>query len=132
MLDNTFLRAATRAALLLVAAAVVVVALPSAALAHIEIKPDKVEGGDFAVVAFRVPNEREHDSTTRLSVLFPSEHPLGEVQTTAMPGWKVTTTTHRLATPIEMEGAKVTSAVSRVTWSATGGGSAPASTWTSP
>jgi uncharacterized protein YcnI len=115
-------RAATRAALVIVATAAGVVALPLAAQAHVEIKPDKVEGGDFAVVAFRVPNEREHASTTRLRVLLPSDHPIADVQTTPMPGWTVTTRTRTLAKPVEMEGSKVTSVVSQVTWRATGPG----------
>jgi periplasmic copper chaperone A len=115
-------RTAARLACVLAAAGTAVVALPLAAQAHVEVQPGTVAGGDFAVVAFRVPNERDDASTTKVQVILPADRPLGSVQTTAMPGWKVQTATRKLAKPIEMFGAKLDSVVSRVTWTATQGG----------
>jgi uncharacterized protein YcnI len=124
-LNKPVRRTATRLALGLAAAGAAVVALPLAAQAHVEVQPGAVPGGDFAVVALRVPNERDDASTTKLRVILPQDHPLGSVQTTAMPGWKVQTATRKLAKPIEMFGAKVDRVVSQVTWTATQGGVRP-------
>lgn len=123
--NNPVRRTATRFAIALTAAGAAVVALPLAAQAHVEVQPGAVPGGDFAVVAFRVPNERDNASTTKLQVILPQNRPLGSVQTTAMPGWKVQTATRKLAKPIQMFGAKVDRVVSRVTWTATQGGVRP-------
>jgi uncharacterized protein YcnI len=114
-----------RAGLTLAAAGVGVVACPLPAQAHVEIQPDHVEGGDFSVVAFRVPNERDNADTTKLRVILPKDQPLGSVQTTATPGWKVATAARKLDEPIEMSGAKLKSVVSEVTWTATGRGVRP-------
>jgi uncharacterized protein YcnI len=125
ILNKPVRRTATRLAVALTAAGAAVVALPLAAQAHVEVQPGAVPGGDFAVVALRVPNERDDASTTKLRVILPQDHPLGSVQTTAMPGWKVQTATRKLAKPIEMFGAKVDRVVSQVTWTATQGGVRP-------
>ena len=117
--------AATRFGLVLAASAIGVVALPMAAQAHVEVTPERVEGGDFSVVAFRVPNEHDNASTTKFRVILPTNQPLGSVRTTAMPGWKVATATRKLDKPIEMFGAKLSSVVSEVTWTATQGGVRP-------
>ena len=106
------------------AALVLAVALPGVAQAHVTVQGE-AKGGGFSVVAFRVPNERDDASTTRLRVILPRDHPIGSVQTTAVPGWKVTTATRKLDKPIEMFGEKLDTVVSRVTWTATGGGIKP-------
>jgi periplasmic copper chaperone A len=118
-------RTATRLALALSAAGVGVIALPMSAQAHVSIDPGEVAGGGFAVVAFRVPNERDDASTTRVRVILPQDQPLGSVQTTAVPGWRVQTATRKLDEPIEMFGAKLDTVVSQVTWTATAGGVRP-------
>ena len=106
------------------AALVLATALPGVAQAHVTVQGE-AKGGGFSVVAFRVPNERDDASTTRLRVILPKDHPIGSVQTTAVPGWKVTTATRKLDKPIEMFGEKLDTVVSRVTWTATGGGIKP-------
>ena len=118
-------RTTTRIGLVLTAAAVGVVAMPLAAQAHVEVQPEQVAGGDFAVVALRVPNESDTASTTRVRVILPQDRPLASVQTTAVPGWKVSTVHRTLATPLTVEGAKVASVISEVTWTATAGGVRP-------
>ena len=77
------------------------------------------------MIAFHVPNESDTARTTSVKVLLPKNRPIGEVQTTATPGWTVTTKTRTLAQPIEVEGEKLDSVVSQVTWRATGGGIRP-------
>ena len=126
MLHTSSLRR-TSARLVLGASAVVVatVALPGTAQGHVTVQPGSAEGGSFSVVAFRVPNERDDASTTRLRVVLPKDHPIGSVQTTPVPGWSVSTTTRHLSQPIDMFGQKLDTVVSQVTWSATNGGIKP-------
>lgn len=101
------------------------VALPGTAQAHVTVQPGTAEGGGFSVVAFRVPNERDDASTTKLRVVLPADHPIGSVQTTPVPGWSVSTSTRHLSQPIEMFGQKLDTVVSQVTWTATKGGIKP-------
>jgi periplasmic copper chaperone A len=102
-----------------------ILALPGVAQAHVTVQPGTAEGGGFSVVAFRVPNERDDASTTQLRVTLPKDQPIGSVQTTPMPGWKVTTANRQLDKPIEMFGEQLDTVVSEVTWTATGGGIRP-------
>jgi periplasmic copper chaperone A len=102
-----------------------ILALPGIAQAHVTVQPGTVEGGGFSVVAFRVPNERDDASTTRLRVTLPKDQPIGSVQTTPVPGWKVSTATRHLDKPIEMFGEQLDTVVSEVTWTATAGGIRP-------
>ena len=96
-------------------------ALPSIASAHVSIQPGTVEGGEGAVIAVRVPNERDDASTTALKLVLPVETPIGSVRTTEMPGWRATTATRKLAQPIDVFGRKVDTVVSQVTWTSTDG-----------
>jgi uncharacterized protein YcnI len=114
-----------RVGLPLLAAGAAVFASSGAALAHVTVQPGSTEGGGFSVVAFRVPNERDDASTTKLRVILPKDKPIGSVSTTPIPGWKASTKTRHLAKPIEMEGEKVSDVVSQVTWTSTSGGIAP-------
>jgi uncharacterized protein YcnI len=95
------------------------------AMAHVSIQPESVEGGGYAVVSLRVPNERDDAATTRVRLVLPTDKPLGSVQTTPVPGWRVTTEQRRLDEPLEVEGATITTVVSEVTWTAVDGGVRP-------
>ena len=118
-------RTITRALVGTGAVVAVVVAVPGVAQAHVTVQPGSAEGGGFSVVAFRVPNERDDASTTKLQVVLPKDQAIGSVQTTPVPGWTVKTTTRHLAQPVEMFGEQLDTVVSRVTWTATGGGIKP-------
>ncbi len=118
-------RTITRALVGTGAVVAAVVAVPGVAQAHVTVQPGSAEGGGFSVVAFRVPNERDDASTTKLQVVLPKDQAIGSVQTTPVPGWTVKTTTRHLAQPIEMFGEQLDTVVSRVTWTATGGGIKP-------
>ena len=102
-----------------------ILALPGVAQAHVTVQPGTAEGGGFSVVAFRVPNERDDASTTQVRVTLPNDKPIGSVQTTPVPGWKITTATRQLDKPIEMFGEQLDTVVSEVTWTATSGGIRP-------
>jgi periplasmic copper chaperone A len=102
-----------------------ILALPGVAQAHVTVQPGSAEGGGFSVVSFRVPNERDNASTTQLRVILPQDQPIGWVQTTPVPGWKIATKTRQLDQPIEMFGEQLNTVVSEVTWTAIGGGIRP-------
>jgi periplasmic copper chaperone A len=122
---STTSRAVLRLGMATLAAGVAVVGFPAMASAHVTVQPGEVEGGGFSLVSFRVPNERDDANTMKLQVLLPVDQPVGSVQTTPMPGWKITTKIRTLAKPIEVFGSKLSSVVSQVTWTATGHGLQP-------
>ncbi|MCX4725324.1 YcnI family protein [Streptomyces sp. NBC_01306] len=101
-------------------AAASVLALSGTAFAHVTVQPqgDAAKGG-YATIAFKVPNERDNASTTKLEVNFPTDHPLASVMPEPVPGWKVDVTTSKLAKPLTIEGKQIDKAVTKVTW--TGG-----------
>ncbi|MCK8433861.1 YcnI family protein [Streptomyces sp. D2-8] len=108
------------------AAGVTVLALSAPAFAHVSVQPEGTAAkGGYAVVNFKVPNERDDASTTKLEVNFPTDHPLASVMPEPMPGWKVQVTTSELDKPLEMHGKKITEAVTKVTWTANGKGIEP-------
>ncbi|MFI7014287.1 YcnI family protein [Streptomyces sp. NPDC050164] len=108
------------------AAGVTVLALSAPAFAHVTVQPegDAAKGG-YAVVDFKVPNERDDASTTKLEVTFPTDHPLASVMPEPMPGWKIEVTKSELDKPLEMHGEKISKAVTKVTWTADGKGIEP-------
>ncbi|MEV7000410.1 YcnI family protein [Streptomyces sp. NPDC093982] len=103
-----------------------VLALSVPAFAHVSVQPEGTAAkGGYAVVDFKVPNERDDASTTKLEVTFPTDHPLASVMPQAIPGWKAEVTKSKLDKPLEMHGKKITEAVSKVTWTADGEGVKP-------
>jgi uncharacterized protein len=111
--------AATGAAAATAVSAVVVLSSP--AFAHVSVQAEGTAAkGGYAVVDFKVPNERDNASTTELEVNFPTDHPLASVMPEPMPGWKIEVTKSKLAKPLELHGEQITEAVSKVTWTATG------------
>ncbi|MEU0388031.1 YcnI family copper-binding membrane protein [Streptomyces chartreusis] len=108
------------------AAGVTVLALSVPAFAHVTVQPegDAAKGG-YAVIDFKVPNERDNASTTKLEVNFPTDHPLASVMPEPMPGWKIDVTKSKLDKPLEMHGEKISEAVTKVTWTADGKGIEP-------
>ncbi|MEV6962615.1 YcnI family protein [Streptomyces sp. NPDC051207] len=103
-----------------------VLALSGPALAHVSVQPEgEAAKGGYAVVNFKVPNERDNASTTKLEVTFPTDHPLASVMPQAVDGWKIEVTRSKLDKPLELHGRKITEAVSKVTWTADGKGVQP-------
>jgi uncharacterized protein len=107
-------------------AASAVVVLSSPAFAHVSVAPEGTAAkGGYATVNFKVPNERDDASTTKLEVNLPMDHPLASVQPQAIDGWKVEVTESKLDKPIDLHGERIDEAVSKVTWTATGKGIEP-------
>nr|WP_043241702.1 YcnI family protein [Streptomyces violaceusniger] len=87
------------------------------AFAHVSVQPGQAEKGGYSTINFKVPNERDNASTVKLEVTLPADHPLASVMPQPVPGWDVKVTKSKLAKPMEMEGEKITEAVTKVTWS---------------
>ncbi|MEV0162296.1 YcnI family copper-binding membrane protein [Nonomuraea fuscirosea] len=112
-----------RAATVLAATTALTAGLALPALAHVTIQPGTAEAGGFTKVAFRVPNERDDASTTKIEVSFPADHPLAFVSVKPVPGWKVKVTEGKLPAPVKTEYGDLEEAVTKVVWS--GGKIAP-------
>ncbi|GAB2922028.1 YcnI family protein [Nonomuraea fastidiosa] len=106
-----------RAATVLAATAALTTALALPAMAHVSIQPGSAEQGGFTKVAFRVPNERDNASTTKIEVSFPTDHPLAFVSVKPVPGWKVEVTEGELPKPVTTEYGELKEAVTKVVWS---------------
>lgn len=102
-------------------AASTVLLLAGTASAHVSVQPQgEAAKGGYATINFKVPNERDDASTTKLEVNFPTDHPLASVSAQALPGWKIEITKSKLAKPLDVHGKKINEAVSKVTWTADG------------
>ena len=51
----------------------------TSAFAHVTVNPKEAAQGGYAKLAFRVPNERDNASTTKLEVNLPADHPFASV-----------------------------------------------------
>jgi uncharacterized protein YcnI len=100
-------------------AATAVAVLSTPAFAHVSVQPEGAAAkGGYAVVDFKVPNERDTTSTTKLEVAFPTDHPLASAMPEPIDGWTIKVTRSKLAEPLEVHGEKITEAVSKITWTA--------------
>ncbi|MFF3575440.1 YcnI family copper-binding membrane protein [Streptomyces mirabilis] len=107
-------------------AASAVLAVSAPAFAHVSVQPEgEAAKGGYAVVDFKVPNERDDASTNKIEVNFPTDHPLASVMPQPLDGWSVKVTKTKLAKPLTLHGEKISEAVSKVTWTATGKGIEP-------
>jgi uncharacterized protein len=107
-------------------AASAVVVLSSPAFAHVSVQPEGTAAkGGYAVVDFKVPNERDNASTTKLEINFPADHPIASVMPEPMAGWDIKVTKSKLDKPIDNHGEQLTEAVTKVTWTADGKGIEP-------
>ncbi|MEU8302670.1 YcnI family protein [Actinomadura sp. NPDC048955] len=112
-----FLPHARRAGAVASLAALSVIGLAAAASAHVSVNPKTAEQGSYSKVSFRVPNERDDASTTKLVVNLPTDHPLSSVSVRPLPGWTVKVEKSRLPRPVKTEGGELTEAVTKITWS---------------
>jgi len=113
-------RTATRAALATLAAVVsaclVLVAAPG--WAHVEIDPGTATQGEDAALGFRVPNETDSTSTTKVQVFLPQDHPLASVSVKPLAGWHTAVVTRKLDSPLSTDDGEVTESAYRITWTA--------------
>ncbi|MFF7051604.1 YcnI family protein [Streptomyces griseorubiginosus] len=114
---RTTLRRASAATAL---AAVGVLAAAGVASAHVTVHPESyAKGATDGVLTFRVPNEEDTASTTKVQVYLPTDHPVLGVLVSPRDGWSAKVTSTRLKTPVKTDDGTITDAVSEITW--TGG-----------
>ncbi|MDX3746457.1 YcnI family protein [Streptomyces sp. AK08-02] len=90
------------------------------ASAHVTVHPDSyAKGATDGVLTFRVPNEEDTASTTKVQVFLPTDHPVLGVLVSPQDGWTAKVTSTKLKTPIKTDDGTITDAVSEITW--TGG-----------
>ena len=111
-----------RAALASAAALISIPVLAQVAFAHIVVtSPDAVQGGETALVTFRVPNESPTAGTTAVRINLPVDTPVAEVMVQPIPGWTITTTERKLDAPTKVGDFTIDKAPESVTWSAEAG-----------
>jgi uncharacterized protein len=96
---------------------------PALAQAHVTVQPKEAPADSYTQVNVRVPNEDEKASTKSVKVQFPAGIYYTGYQ--AIPGWKITVKTRKLATPVKMEDDNLTTETDEVDFTATGGGIEP-------
>jgi periplasmic copper chaperone A len=100
------------------------------ASAHVTVNPKEATQGGYAKLAFRVPNEKDNASTTKLEVVIPIDRaPIASVSTRPVPGWTATVEKTRLTTPLKVHDSEVTEVVSKITWTAAEGSAVAPSTF---
>ncbi|MFE3181461.1 YcnI family protein [Streptomyces violascens] len=111
-------RSRTRLAVVGSVAAGSVLLLSGTAFAHVTVQPEGAAAkGGYAVVDFKVPNERDNAKTVKVEVNFPADHPLASVMPQPVPGWNVEVTKSKLDKPLTVHGKQINEAVTKVTWS---------------
>ena len=109
-----------RAVAVFIAVLAAIFCLAGAASAHVTVTaPGATAGGGDQEITFRVPVEKDSD-TVKVAVALPTKTPIASVDVKAIPGWTHTQQTVKLATPIKTDDGDITSAVSEITWTATG------------
>ncbi|MCC5474451.1 YcnI family copper-binding membrane protein [Streptomyces barringtoniae] len=94
------------------------------ASAHVTVHPDSyAKGATDGVLTFRVPNEEDTASTTKVQVFLPTDHPVLGVLVHPQDGWTAQVTNTKLKTPVKTDDGTITDAASEITFS--GGKIAP-------
>ncbi len=107
-----------RSALVAATVAGLTLALAAPAAAHVTVSSSNAAAGGYAKVTFRVPNESDTDSTTKVEVNLPADAPVASVSVRPVPGWTAVAVKSKLAKPLEAHGTQITEAVSKITWTA--------------
>ncbi|MFY1633752.1 YcnI family protein [Solwaraspora sp. WMMB335] len=86
--------------------------------AHITVSPEQAIAGDYARLAFQVPNESDSASTTQVELVLPEDAPVASVTLLPVAGWTASVQRQPVDPPMEVHGAQVTEAVARIVWTA--------------
>ncbi|MDX6349586.1 MAG: hypothetical protein QOF84_4376 [Streptomyces sp.] len=106
-----------RAVLVVGAAGTAVLLAAVPAFAHVSVQPGTAAKGSYSTVSFKVPNEDDSASTTKVEVSLPTDHPIASVATQPVAGWTVKVTRSKLTTPLKTDDGTVNEAVTKITWS---------------
>ncbi|WP_330263927.1 YcnI family protein [Streptomyces griseorubiginosus] len=105
-------------------AATAVLTAAGVASAHVTVHPESyAKGATDGALSFRVPDESDTASTTKVQLFLPTDHPLLGVLVSPHDGWTAKVTDTKLKTPVKTDDGTITDAVSEITW--TGGKIAP-------
>ncbi|NUO59615.1 MAG: YcnI family protein [Hamadaea sp.] len=107
-----------RALVTLAVATAAVAVSASAASAHVTVNPSQAVQGGYTKLTFRVPNEKDSASTTKVEVVLPVEQPIGHISVRPVPGWTVATEKTKLPAPVQAGESTITEAVTKITWTA--------------
>ena len=110
---NTVLR---RAGITAATAGIVLAIWAAPAAAHVTVTPREATQGGYTKLTFRVPNEKDNASTTKLEVALPTDAPFASVSVKPAAGWKIVVTKSKLDKPVKAHDEEITEAVSRITW----------------
>jgi uncharacterized protein YcnI len=92
------------------------------ASAHVTVSSQDAAAGGFGKLTFRVPNESDTASTTRIRIQVPTDTPFASLRTQQVPGWTATLTRTPLDPPVtDDDGNKISEAVSVVDFTAADG-----------
>ena len=111
-----------RLALLVVLAVGGLLVLAGPASAHVTVSSTNATPGGYATVVLNVPTESDTASTTKIVVKLPT---VGSVSVQATPGWRFAAKKTKLAKPITTDDGPISTTISQITWTATGGGIKP-------
>src|SRR5262245_11808516 len=111
------MRRSLRAALVVGAvSAIAVLGFAGVASAHVTVNPSEAPQGGFTKIAFRVPDESDSASTTKVDVFLPADQPVASVLVQPVTGWAAKLTTTKLPKPITTDdGDQVTQAITEIT-----------------
>lgn len=98
------------------------VAIAAPATAHVGVSTTDATQGGFGKAVFRVPNESDKATTTKIVVTLPDATPFAFVTVGAKPGWKAKLDTQELAKPTKVGDFTISKAVRTITWTAESGG----------
>ena len=104
---------------------IVLVCVAGAASAHVSVSSTDASRGGFGKAVFRVPNESDTASTTKVVVTLPKDTPFAFVTAQAKPGWTVSLQKEKLDAPTKVGDFTLTEAVRTVSWTSTGDGIQP-------
>jgi periplasmic copper chaperone A len=112
------IRLAQRAAVVAGAAVGTLALFAGSAFAHVTVDPREETQGNYAKLAFRVPNESDTASTVKVKVSFPLKTPLASVRVKPHDGWEAKVARTKLSEPVEAGDFTLEEAVSSITWTA--------------
>jgi uncharacterized protein YcnI len=110
-----------RAGATVAAVAILVIGAPLAASAHVKVSPNQASAGQDIALTFRVPNESESAGTVKVEIDLPTATPFAGAEFQPVEGWTGQVISKQLPKPIKNDGVEVTSAPSKVIFTANPG-----------
>ena len=94
------------------------------ASAHVSVSPGQAAQGGFANLTFRVPNEREDATTTKVELHFPTDTPIIGATVRQLTGWSSEVKRGPAAAGATHDGTPVTETITSIAWTADAAGNA--------